>query len=411
MKDDRQLLIEIISVLGYDATLSIPQLEFDAMSNHLIRRFLFLFFLLSVSTCAMADQKVNAEVKETMRQALESLTYLIDFALDIEGKNEKDSEFRFNLERMQSLSAGITEHTSSVPYSLNLVTLTLEETIDQMVANYKMGFDHSAESYLIETVDHCVACHTQSPGLKNDIDVKALISTIYSEEVNPSVASRIFIAARRIPEAIQIWEGQVLDKEFTLDQPAAESMLLEYISQVLHLESGLDNLYVNLKKLQARETTPFYFARKLGIWIKQIEHGTQRHDADLSVDLIRKVKKECVDLEGVSVREEYLVCSILVSSMSAEMLRDLSPGDTSVESQLYINLGIARLDSTLPTGYVPHIESFLEAAIIASPDTDIAREAYAHLEELAYFLYNDIDIAEEVMGVSFEGLKQLAGIN
>ncbi len=368
-----------------------------------------LFLCLPFFTMAGAEK--NSDVKETMRQALESLTYFINFSLDSQPDRSKDSEFQFNLERMQSLGAGITEHTKDVPYSLNLVTLTLEETIDQMVVNYQSGFDRSAETYLIETVDHCVACHTQSPDLKNNINIDELVGSIHSEEVNPSVAARILIAARRIPEAIQIWEEQILSEEFSLDQPEAESMILEYIAQVLHLNEGMENLYQNLHALREKQTTPYYFKRKLGIWISQIESAGQFSGRDLTIDAIQNLKEECVSLEGVSVRDEYLVCSLIVSSMSARMLRELPSGNAAIESRLYINMGIARLESNLPTGYVPLVEGFLEAAIITAPDSDVAREAYAHLEELAYFLYSDIDVAEEVMGVSFDGLKQLAGIN
>ena len=371
---------------------------------------LLIPFLFSLMSPVMATETDGASVTETMQQSLKSLSYLIDVALDSEFDRTEDDEFLRNLELMQSLSTKIAEHTEGIPHSLHLVTHSLDETIRQMVANYKSGFNATGEVYLIETIDHCVACHTQSSNLKNDNHVDELLELIYSEEVHTSVAARMMIAARRFPEAIQLWEEKLLNRDFALDQSGAETTVLEYISQVVHLDEGAENVAKILEFLKQQETTPYYFKRKLDIWLQQVALTNEAMFREPTLDSIQELKEECVKLEGISVREEYLVCSILVSSASATMLRDLAPGNEETEAKLYINMGVARLDSGLPAGYVPLIESYLEAAIITSPDSEVAKQAYAYLEELAYYLYDDIDVAEEIMDVSFKGLRDLAGI-
>lgn len=129
------------------------------LKRKLVRVLFFALFLPLVNP-AIADSTNAGAVQKTMAQAIKSLSYLIDVALDPDFDRTDDEDFILNLELMQRLSGKIAAHTQGMTSALNLVTLSLDDTIDQMVANYKSGYDTTGELYLVETVDHCVACLT-----------------------------------------------------------------------------------------------------------------------------------------------------------------------------------------------------------------------------------------------------------
>ena len=112
----------------------------------------------------------------------------------------------------------------------------------------------------------------------------------------------------------------------------------------------------------------------------------------------------------MTVLDSYPICNMLVSALSTKVLRmNLDPSN-STDAEMLVNIGIARMNLGLPFNFVPQVERYLEAAILAAPGSDIAKIAYAYLEELAYFLYGDPEIADEVMNISLNGLKLIAEI-
>jgi len=368
-------------------------------------------FCLAVSPYVSAQTSSALSTKEVMRSAFQSLSYLIEVAMDAEFDHSDDPEFTSALDQLASISGQIGEHTGSKVYSMDLVARSLETNVNQLVSNYKAGFDGIGEVYLVETIDHCAACHSQSPEIAATLDVDQFVQKVREEKLDSSLAARMMVAVRKFPEALQIWERRLLNKDFSLKSDGAEEAVLEYIYQAIQLEAGAQSVANVLNSLVQGEEVPYYFKRKLETWGKQIALIEKVNMDSISLDTIESTNEACRRLESDSLRREFPVCNILVSNLSSNMLRHGSNLSPETDASLYVNLGVTRMNMGLPSSYVPQVERFFEAAILAAPGSDASKTAFSHLEELSYYFYGDLELADEVMDISIEGLRSLAEIN
>ncbi len=377
--------------------------------RHLFIPLLALLWVSPVELIAQ-EQGQDNQLKTTMHSAFQALSYLIDEALDKNSEGHDKENLKTALQRIESASVRIAEHSESAPRSFNLVAASLGSVVDQMVRNYQVGLDQLGEAYLVETIDHCAACHAQSPEIEGTIDLNGFVQRIKNEELDTSVAAQMLIAVRRFSDASALWEKKLTNEMFSLGVNGAEEELLEYVFQAIHTNGKKERLDKTLDVLQHKQDTPHYMMLKIAKWREQIKLIDNYQQKTITLEKIKSINSECRQIEGRSVREKFPVCNMIESSLSATMLRQSKDIDSAKEGALYLNMGIARMNTMVSTGLVPQVEHFLEAAILAAPGTETAISAYANLEELAYFYYGDLKFAEEVMGLSFEGLKKFAGI-
>ena len=286
----------------------------------------------------------------------------------------------------------------------------MAKDIEKLVGNYRAGRSEIGEVYLIETIDHCSSCHSQTPKLKASLNTERLKTEIAENGVGASMAARMLIAIRSFDEAIKRWEEELTSGSVDYRDPRFEQHLLEYLYQAIHLQRPSKETVSLLQSIQESEGLPYFLYRKIDVWKQQIvllEKGRTRVKAPSDID---RINTDCRGAEGFGVRETYPVCNMLVSALASSLLKSGSGGDPGDDGKLMLYVGTARMNMGMSVSFLPHVERYFEAAILASPDTDSARAAYAYLEEIAFFLYGDIGVAEEIMGVSLEGLRDIADI-
>jgi len=367
--------------------------------------------LVGATLVSLGASQANAQsdkpgISQVMQNALASLTHLVGVSLDDGDRNS--ATFSAALKQLELASIDIGEHTHGLPYSFDLVARSLEGTVSQMVRSYTAGLNDLGEIYLVETFGHCAACHAQSPAMEGSTDVTAFVDKILGEDLEPGITAQLLVAVRRKDEAISVWENQITGDGFLPTDPGSETILLEYLSAVVHLDGDLHQAAGVLDSVAAEEGVPFFLSRKIGIWKKQIDLYAGLTGKQLTLDLIDSTIEACEAKEGRPLNGSHAVCRIIDSALSARMLGQNDSLEPKIESTLYLNIGVSRMNSGLSIGATPRIENFLEAAILASPATPVAETAYAHLEELAYLLFGDVDLADEVLDVSIGGLRNAA---
>lgn len=372
-----------------------------------IRLLLFVgVTLISLVVNPAIAQSEKPGISQVMQNALASLTHLVEVSL---GDGDRNSAaFNAALKQLELASIDVGEHTHGLPYSFDLVARSLEDTVSQMVRAYTAGLNDLGEIYLVETFGHCAACHAQSPTLEGSTDVGAFVDRILGEDLESSVAAQLLVAVRRKDEAISLWENRITGDAFLSTDPGSETLLLEYLSAVIHLDGDLQKAAGVFDSVVGEEGVPYYLSRKIGIWNKQIDLYASQIGEQLTLDRIDNTIAACEAEEGRPLNGSYPVCRIIDSALSARMLGQSDTLEPKTESTLYLNIGVSRMNSGLSVGATPRIENFLEAAILASPATPVAQTAYAHLEELAYLLFGGVDLADDVLDVSIEGLRNAA---
>jgi hypothetical protein len=71
---------------------------------------------------------------------------------------------------------------------------------------------------------------------------------------------------------------------------------------------------------------------------------------------------------------------------------------------------MVHLRSRLLVGAVPTAELYLEAAIREAPDSEIARSAYAELQEYALQYFGEAEPSTDLFPVPMSELRRLAGV-
>ena len=152
--------------------------------------------------------------KMVMQTAYTALKKVIFDVLDDEFDSGNKQEFYTALDQLSASAQDIAAHAGSFESSLDIVGRSLAENIDQLVANYKAGYENAGELYLVEAIDHCGSCHSQTPELHSSLQTDEFVRFLLERDVEVSMATRILVAVREFDEALSLWERHILNKDF-----------------------------------------------------------------------------------------------------------------------------------------------------------------------------------------------------
>jgi hypothetical protein len=105
-----------------------------------------------------------------------------------------------------------------------------------------------------------------------------------------------------------------------------------------------------------------------------------------------------------------LVRDALVSSQAHALLAQPTILQAEERAELYFILAMVHLRSRVLVGAVPTAELYLEAAIREAPDSEIARSAYAELQEYALQYFGEAEPVTDLFPVPMAELRRLAGV-
>ena len=346
-----------------------------------------------------------------MQEAFDALVFLIEAAIEPGAAPRPEADVEAALGKLEAASGELQRHGRLKPESFNLLGRSLEENIGRMIESYRFGLADVADLYLLDTVEHCVTCHALLPENRRR-DIGSRFAEVVGEaRVEPGLAARLLIAVRQVPLALDTWEAYLGGDSFEPDQLEARAEVEDYLWQVLHLTRDPRRPQQVLAAIRDAEETPFHLRRKAALWHGQLDDLATEFEGQAGIGEIRQLFAGGFLYSDVLAGRDHLVRDALVSSQAHTLLADATILQAEERAELYFILAMVHLRSRLLIGAVPTAELYLEAAIRESPDSEIARSAYAELQEYALQYFGEAEPTTELFPVPMSELSRLAGVS
>ena len=358
----------------------------------------------------LAEKGVDNEVRGAMHEAFDALVFLIEAAIDPGAAPRPETEVEAALAKLELASGDIQQHGQLKPESFNLLGRSLEESTGRMIESYRVGLSDVADLYLLDTVEHCVTCHSLLPDNRNRAIGARFAGVVRSSEVEPALAARLLIAVRQAPLALTTWEDYLLGEEFEIASLEARAEIEDYLWQVLHLTRDPQRPRALLTGIQESVDAPFHLRRKAALWAGQLQDLAGNFEGRAGIEEIRNLFAGSLLYSDVLAGRDYLVRDALVSSQAHSLLAGATILQPEERAELYFILAMVHLRSRLLVGAVPTAELYLEAAIREAPDSEIARSAYAELQEYALQYFGEAEPSTDLFPVPMSELRRLAGV-
>ncbi|MGI9317273.1 MAG: hypothetical protein ACR2QW_08095 [bacterium] len=364
-----------------------------------------------VPSLAKSTEQQDPEVLGVMQSAYDSLSFLIKLALEPGYDRLDEPAVLEKLEQLDQASYSLLKHGQLEPVSFHLLGRSLDKNVQQMVRNYRNGLHEVAELYLLDTIEHCVACHTLLPEKKSREIGQAFGASLKGTELNSVLAARILIAVRQPEKALELMENYLLRPEYSPSDMEGEEELLDYLWYSLHITADGERPLPVLQQVLEKQTTPYFLQRKIQLWMKNLEQFADDLKQEPGMAQVRSLYRVADKAEASLTRRDRSIYDIVTSTMINRLL-DSNPGlEPEEKSELYFMLAMIHMRMRSFSSSVPSVELYLEASIREAPDSELAKAAYAELEQYALQYYGDVDPLEELFTVPIEDLRTILGID
>ncbi|MGB5708216.1 MAG: hypothetical protein WBM41_15450 [Arenicellales bacterium] len=359
---------------------------------------------------ATATESQDTELLGVMHRAYDSLSFLVRLALEPGYDRLDEPDVVAKLEQLDQASYSLLKHGQLEPVSFHLFGRSLDQNVQQMLRHYRNGLHDVAELYLLDTIEHCVACHTLLPDDKSRSIGQEFGESLKDTDLNSVLAARILIAIRQPERALESMENYLTQSDYATSELETEEELLDYLWYCLHITADGERPLPILRQVQEKKSTPFYLQRKIGLWIENLDQFADDLRQEPGMNQIRSLYQMADKAEASLTRRDRSIYDIVTSTMINRLLDNNSGLEPQEKSELYFMLAMIHMRMRTFSSSVPTAELYLEASIREAPDSELAKAAYAELEEYALKYYGDVDPLEELFSVPIEDLRTILGI-
>ena len=304
-------------------------------------------------------------------------------------------EHRFSLpvnrEPVQAALQAITDHAGrlrdhagSLPGSYEFLRRTLVGDASQAATSYRLGHYESARFLVQDLTGACFGCHTRLPESQR-FDLGA---SFLSE---PGVAAmplddraRLAAATRQFDAALGYFEQMFEAPESHPVDIAYSSAFEDYLKLALRVHEDTARPLHALSRFVARDDLPRYLRIHVESWMEALRDlsGAELPPDDLQA--AREVFREA-QLRSAFPQDPRAMVHFVAASRLLHRYVDARPGVSHEATrerlaEAYYLLGVAEAHITSNYWY-SETEFFLESAIRLAPRSQMARKAYAWLEE------------------------------
>lgn len=239
---------------------------------------------------------------------------------------------------------------------------------------------------VLSMTEHCVRCHTKLDS-KNDFSNN---SQMLPKAVlqNHDFVSQIdmFITLRQFDNAIDLIEKKLFDESVKSTVFSILNVFSRYFELNLKVKSDLDRPQKYLAKyLKERKEITEYQKKYVEFWMMSLADLQKQNmmghlqDFDFAVKIFDKGEAEYKKSFGQEGLVYMIASSIIFEKKSLE-------GNKNSEERAKSYLYLGRISSQIDRSYwISENENYFESAILTSPHSPIAKEAYGLLKQSIYF--------------------------
>ncbi len=289
---------------------------------------------------------------------------------------EARSELRSALSELADNASALELHGGDDTPGFRFFSRRLADDAAEISKRFRAGSTDEARFLLNGVVDDCAGCHVRLPDPREHGVGVPLTARLAS--ATPRTRAKLLVATRQFDAALASYEALFATPTVSPSAFDFEGAIEDYLVVALRVRSDFARAERTLAALEARGDAPAYLAQLLTSWRAALAELAPLRDASTLVEA-RQVLASADSLRRFPADRSALVHDLVASALLHRALaRGLASPDEAAEASYLLGLAELRND---PSRGLPQAEAYLEAAIRAAPGSDIAREAYAVLEE------------------------------
>lgn len=316
-------------------------------------------------------------------------------------------ELRSSLAALATNASALELHGGDDTPGFRFFSRRLAEDATEISKRFQSGSTDEARFLLNQLVDDCAGCHARLPDPREHSVGAALTGRL--ADAPPLARARLFVATRQFEQALDAYEGLFAAKDVTPSALDFDGAIEDYLVIAVRVRSDFARADRALAALEQRGDAPSYLAQQLESWRSALKELAPYATASTLVEA-REVLAKANATRRYPADRSALVHDLVASALLHRALaRGLASPDETAEASYLVGLAELRND---PSRGLPQAEAYLEAAIRAAPNTDIARDAYGVLEEqtvLGWMGSAGLDMPNDVRDWLAE-LRSLAGL-
>jgi cytochrome c556 len=361
--------------------------------------------------CAPAEppQTVLPNTPARMADIVSALEVALPLAQDraaFEAESNRD-EIRSALRELARNASALELHGGDDTPGFHFFSRRLAEDAAEISRRFRAGSLDEARFLLNQVVDDCAGCHVRLPDLREHAVGVPLTTRLAGGPARTRV--KLLIATRQFDAALDSYEALFAAKEISPSALDFEGAIEDFLVVAVRVRADFARADRALAAIEARGDAPSYLAHLLASWRAALKALAPYESSSTLVEA-REVLAKAQAQRRYPADRSALVHDLVASALLHRALaRGLASPDETAEASYLVGLAELRND---PSRGLPQAEAYLEAAIRAAPNSDIARDAYGVLEEqtvLGWMGSAGLDVPEDVRAWLGE-LRALAGL-
>jgi len=333
-----------------------------------------VFVVCGATACAA---RADEDTAAAMGEIFQNMRYLLPLSVGDDWNDPQQApRVRDALETVAARASLLADHAKTDRADLSFLERTLAYELREVRRRYERAEFESARFLLLRTSDYCVACHARLPA-PNDSPLSAnFVDGTALARLPLEQRAHLEAATRRFDDALTSFETLLAATE--VHPSLLLGALTDYLIISLRVRQDFDRALLTLEKFASRPDLWTALREDVAYWVKSLRElravGLDAPTLSLAAeltDLATRNRRYIADRRG-------LVHYVLASSVLHRFVESgPQRGDLG---RAYYLLGLAEFqigrDFWLAQG-----EMFLETAIRLAPDSPVAADAYALLEQ------------------------------
>jgi hypothetical protein len=355
-----------------------------------IRRFIrWPAGLLLTVTLAVGTATAQNTVRPIMQSVFDTIAYLLPLSLSgKEQLNDLDAELvSSRIEVLSSASDALTAHASQRDQEFQLLTRSFDRSVDQV----RLAFDNDrpidAFYVLMDLTQSCAACHSRLPDSSDSMSGQKLMARMNLDALDLQELAQLYVATRQFSNALNTLEKVLMDPNLSPVDIELDGTLIRYLNLSLAVTRNVQRAGAAMRKFLSRSDVPFYLRRRVETWLDSMDALSEQLTGKPSLLAAQSLFDRATESTRFPGDRNGAIHDLVAASMLRGLIESRQAGEGEELARSYLMLGVITLRTLEPDAPVPQLEFLLESAIRAAPQTAIAEDAYALLQEVGYVNY------------------------
>ncbi|MDH3215992.1 MAG: hypothetical protein OEN01_06825 [Candidatus Krumholzibacteria bacterium] len=337
--------------------------------------------VLANTALAAPEEPEQTTTQATMRGIFVALSTAYTYSLDPDAFADPANRQRIAevLHALATNTSGLEDHGGGLDASFDYLRRSLSRDAHDAARRFEQGNYIGSRFVLSKITENCVTCHTKLP-TKRQFDLgAAFVETADIKKLQPTARVNIEIATRQFDAALETYEEILRSPDTTADDLALFGVFESYLKIALGALDDTQHPVRAFEEFAERTDMPKNLMSSLEHWIETL-NALDLHNVEVGeLDAARgMVEHAVVDTRSGADRSQ-LVDFVAATTLLHRYL-STSPDDDLDVAEAYYLLGVA--ESYISRSYwLSETEFLLEKAIRRAPGSEVAKKAYAFLDE------------------------------